>query len=161
MVLVRQRGAKQRHDAVAHHLVDGALVAVDGFHHPLEDRVEEAACLFGVAISEQLHGALEVGEQHRDQLAFALQAAIAQPGCARPGGAGAGRSGKTTWSAVEGGAAQRLAAAVTEATRRRVGLLAARAAQLERCAAPVAEPCAGRVVLLAAGTLHAGPPRVR
>ena len=45
VVLVGQRRAEQRHDAVAHDLVDGALVAVDGLHHPLEDRVEQACAL--------------------------------------------------------------------------------------------------------------------
>ena len=53
MVLVRERRPEQRHDAVAHHLVDGALVTVDGLHHVLEDRVEELACLLGIAVGEQ------------------------------------------------------------------------------------------------------------
>ena len=76
MVLVGERRAEQRHDAVAHHLVDGALVAVDGLHHPLEDRVEELARLLGVAVGEQLHRALEVGEQDRDLLALAFQGGL-------------------------------------------------------------------------------------
>jgi len=29
----------------------------------LEDRMEELACLFGVALGEQLHGALKIGVQ--------------------------------------------------------------------------------------------------
>ena len=73
MVLVGERGAEQRHDAVAHHLVDGALVAVDGLHHALEDRVEELAGLLGIAVGEQLHRALEIGEEHGDLLALALE----------------------------------------------------------------------------------------
>ena len=71
VVLVGERRAEERHDPVAHHLVDGALVAVDGLHHPLEDGVEELARLLGVAVGEQLHRALEVGEEHRDLLALA------------------------------------------------------------------------------------------
>ena len=55
VVLVGERRAEQRHDAVAHDLVDRALVAVDGLHHPLEDRVEDAAGLLGIAVGEQLH----------------------------------------------------------------------------------------------------------
>ena len=73
VILVGERRAEQRHDAVAHHLVDGALVAVDGLHHPLEDGIEDLARLLGIAVGEQLHRALEVGEEHRDLLALALQ----------------------------------------------------------------------------------------
>ena len=39
------RGAEESHDPIAHDLVDDALVAVDGLHHPLEDGVEETARL--------------------------------------------------------------------------------------------------------------------
>jgi hypothetical protein len=73
VILVRQRGAEQGHDAVAHDLIHRALVAVDGLHHPFENRVEELARLLGVPVSEELHRTLEVGEQHGDLLALALQ----------------------------------------------------------------------------------------
>ena len=73
VVLVGERRAEERHDPVAHHLVDGALVAVDGLHHPLEDGIEELARLLGIAVGEQLHRALEVGEEHGDLLALALE----------------------------------------------------------------------------------------
>jgi hypothetical protein len=76
MVLVGQRGAEQRHDPVAHHLVYRALVPMHGLHHVLEHGIEEVARLFGVAIGEQLHRALEVGEQHGDLLALALEGAL-------------------------------------------------------------------------------------
>jgi hypothetical protein len=46
---------------------------MDGFHHPLDHRVEKFAGIFGIAVGEQLHGALEVGEQYRDLLAFAFE----------------------------------------------------------------------------------------
>src|SRR5260370_20338360 len=51
-----------RGDPVAHDLVHRALVAVDGFHHAFQYRIEELACLLGVAVGEQLHRALERGE---------------------------------------------------------------------------------------------------
>ncbi len=73
VILVGDRRTEQRHDPVAHHLVDGALVAVDGLHHPLEDRVEELPRLLGITVGEQLHRALEVGEEDRDLLALALE----------------------------------------------------------------------------------------
>jgi hypothetical protein len=46
---------------------------VHGFHHPFEDGVEKLSRLLGITISEQLHRALQVSEQHRDLLALALQ----------------------------------------------------------------------------------------
>ena len=52
VVLVGERGAEERHDPVAHHLVHRALVAVDGVHHPLEDRVQEPARVLGIAVGE-------------------------------------------------------------------------------------------------------------
>ena len=70
---MRERRAEQRHDAVAHHLVDGALVAVDGLHHAFEHRVEELPRLLGIAVGQQFHRALQVGKQHRDLFALAFQ----------------------------------------------------------------------------------------
>ena len=73
VVLVRQGRAEERHDPVAHDLVHGALVAVDGLHHVLEHGVEELARLLGIAVGEQLHRALEVGEEDGDLLALAFE----------------------------------------------------------------------------------------
>ena len=75
MVLRGERRPEQRHDAVAQHLVDGAPVVAHGLHHPLEHRIEDGACLLGIAVREELHRAFEVGEQHRHLLALALQCA--------------------------------------------------------------------------------------
>jgi class 3 adenylate cyclase len=44
------KGPEERHDPVAHHLVDGALVTMDRFHHMLEDRIEKLARLFGITV---------------------------------------------------------------------------------------------------------------
>src|SRR3989442_11514465 len=57
------RRAEERHDPVAHHLVNGALVAMHGFHHPFEHRVEDLPRFLGVTVGEQLYRALEVGEE--------------------------------------------------------------------------------------------------
>ena len=76
MILVGERRAEQRHDPVAHDLVDRALVAVDRLHHVLEDGVEELPGLLGIAVGQQLHRALEVGEEHRHLLALALERAL-------------------------------------------------------------------------------------
>jgi hypothetical protein len=73
VVLVGERCTEEGHDAVAHHLVHRALVAVHRFHHPVEHGVEDPAGVFRVAVGEQFHRALHVGEQHRHLLAFAFQ----------------------------------------------------------------------------------------
>jgi hypothetical protein len=46
---------------------------MDGLHHPLEHRIEQLTCFLWVAVSEQLHRALEVSEQNRDLLALAFE----------------------------------------------------------------------------------------
>ena len=76
MILVGERRSEQRHDLVAHHLVDRPLVPVNGLHHPLEHGIKNLARLLGVAISEQLHRALEVGEEDRDLFALALKGGL-------------------------------------------------------------------------------------
>ena len=73
VILMRDRRPKQGHNAIAHDLVHGAFVAVHGRHQALQHRVEELARLLGVAVSQEFHGALEVGKQDRDLLAFAGQ----------------------------------------------------------------------------------------
>ena len=102
-----ERRAEERHDAVAHHLVDRALVAVDGLHHALEHRVEELASVFRVTISRQLHRALEVGEEDGDLLALALQRSL---------------GGQDLLREVFGGCSSRgMRSAPTHRTRRRPG----------------------------------------
>jgi hypothetical protein len=77
MVLVRHRRSERRHDAVvAHDLVHCALVAVDGLHHSREHRIEELARFFGVPVGEQLHRALQVGEEDRHLLALAFEGVL-------------------------------------------------------------------------------------
>jgi hypothetical protein len=73
VILMRDRRAEQRHDPIAHDLVHRALVPVHGFHHQLEHGVEDLPRLLGVAVGEQLHRTLEVGEEHRDLLALAFE----------------------------------------------------------------------------------------
>ena len=76
VVLLGQWGAEERHDAVAHHLVHRALIAVHGLPHALQHRVQQLACLLRVALGEQLQRALEVREEHGDLLAFPLERAL-------------------------------------------------------------------------------------
>ena len=76
MVLVGERGAEQRHDAVAHDLVDGPLVPVHGFHHVFEDGIEKLARLLRVTVRQELHRTLEVGEEHRDLFPLAFEGGL-------------------------------------------------------------------------------------
>src|SRR5215831_10082434 len=64
--------AEERHDAVTHHLVHGALVGVHSVHHALDHGVEDAARILGVAVGEQLQGRFHVREENGDMLALAL-----------------------------------------------------------------------------------------
>jgi hypothetical protein len=73
VVLVGNRRAEEGHNPVAHDLVHRPLIAVHGGHHPLQHRVEELPRLLGVAVGQQLHRALQVGEQDGHLLAFAFQ----------------------------------------------------------------------------------------
>ena len=52
VILVGQRGAEERHDPVAHDLVDRTLVAVDRFHHPFEHGIENLPPLLGIAVGQ-------------------------------------------------------------------------------------------------------------
>ena len=76
MVLMRQGCPKERHDAIAHHLVDRTLIPMHGRHHPLQHGIEEAPGLFGIALRQEFHGALEIGKQHGDLLALAFEVAV-------------------------------------------------------------------------------------
>jgi hypothetical protein len=73
MVLHRQGCPEQRHDAVAHDLVDRAFIVMHRVHHVFEHRIEDLARFLRVAIGQQLHRTFEVGKQHGDLLALALQ----------------------------------------------------------------------------------------
>jgi hypothetical protein len=73
MIFMGERRAEQGHDAVAHHLVDDPLVAVHRRHHALQHRVEELPRLLGVAVGQQLHRALQIGEEDCHVLALAFK----------------------------------------------------------------------------------------
>jgi hypothetical protein len=62
VIFVGDRCTEECHDPITYYSVDGALVVVDGIHHTFEDGVEELPRLLGVATSQQLHRAAQVGE---------------------------------------------------------------------------------------------------
>ena len=96
VILVRERRAEERHDPVAHHLVDGAFVAVHGLHHPFENGVEDLARFLRITVGEQLHRPLEVGEQHRDLLALAFEGGLRVEDASRRGASACSSRGKRT-----------------------------------------------------------------
>ena len=73
VVFMGDRRPKQRHDPIAHDLIDGAFIAVHGRHHVLQDGVENRPGVFGVALGQQLHGAFEIRKQHGHLLALAFE----------------------------------------------------------------------------------------
>ena len=73
MVLVRDRRAEQREDAVAGALHDVAVVAAHRVDHQLERRVDNRARFFGIEILFELGRALDVREQRGDRLALAFE----------------------------------------------------------------------------------------
>ncbi len=156
VILVSERRAEQRHDAVAHDLVDRALVTVDRLHHPLEDRVQQLPALLGIALGQELHGALEVGEEDGDLLALAFERALGGEdflgevsGGVRLGRGSSGRSGARGRDGVSAREAE-------SGARRQVGATCG-AGGRERSAASEAEACVGRVVLRASRALHSPP----
>ena len=72
MVFMRDGGAKQGHDAVAQHLIHGALEAVHRIHHALKGRVQQPLGGFRVYAADELCRVLEVGKEDRHLLAFAF-----------------------------------------------------------------------------------------
>ena len=52
VVLMRQRRPKQGHNAITHHLIDGAFVLVDGRHHAVEHGIEQVPRLLGVTVHQ-------------------------------------------------------------------------------------------------------------
>ena len=73
MVFMRQRRAKEGHNAIAHDLIHRTFVPVHGGHHALQHGIEELPRLLRVTVGEEFHGALQVSEEHGHLLALAFQ----------------------------------------------------------------------------------------
>jgi hypothetical protein len=73
VVLVRNRRAEQGKNAVARRLRDIAIVAMHRRHHQTQNRVNDRASVLGIEIAQQFGRALDIREQRRDGLAFAVQ----------------------------------------------------------------------------------------
>jgi hypothetical protein len=73
MILVGHRGAEQREDAITGRLSHIAFVTMHRVHHQLKRGIHDRARLFGIEVLDQLHRALDVGEQRGDRLALAVE----------------------------------------------------------------------------------------
>jgi hypothetical protein len=73
MILMRERSAEQREDAIPGRLRDIALVAMHRIHHQLERGIDQAAPFLRVKVLDQFHRSLDVGEQRGDGLALAVK----------------------------------------------------------------------------------------
>jgi hypothetical protein len=69
VILMRQRRPEERHDAIAHDLVHRAFIAMNGGDHAFQHGIKKLASFLGVAVSQQFHGALQIGKQNGDLLA--------------------------------------------------------------------------------------------
>jgi hypothetical protein len=154
MVLVRDRRPEQRHDPVAHDLIHRALVAVDGLHHPFQDGVEKLPGLLRIAVGQQLHRALEVGEQHRDLLALAFQGTLGGEDLLGEVLGSVGLRGAEPRGGGRLDRRQPLTALAAELCAGPIRLTATWAGRFEASPTLVAERRVGRVLVLAPGTLH-------
>src|ERR1700722_11813195 len=72
MILVRDRRAEQRKNAITGRLYDIAVVAMDRIHHELEGGIDNDASLLGIEILHHLGGTLDIGEQRGNGLTLAV-----------------------------------------------------------------------------------------
>jgi hypothetical protein len=72
VILVGDRGAEDREDAVAGTLYDVAIVVADGVDHQLQCWVNYRARLFGIKVLHQFRRSFDVGDQRGDGLALAV-----------------------------------------------------------------------------------------
>ena len=159
VILVRDRRAEQRHDAVAGVLVDGALEAVHALGEDREEAIHDLVPLLRVELLGELHRALHVGEEHGHLLALAFRrrwpARIFSARCS-------GTSGRRSATPGPRARCSSLAARVAEALIAGVGCTAARAPARDeqRRGTVPAETGIRRIGATAGGTVHglgAGP----
>ena len=93
VVLVGNGRPKERHDAVAQDLVDGALVAVHGVHHAVDGGIEELLGRFGIQAANELGRVFDIRKEHGHLLTLAFQGAAGGQDFLREIGRGVGEWG--------------------------------------------------------------------
>src|SRR4030095_1454293 len=155
VVLMSQRRAKESHDPVTQHLVDGSFIAMDGVHHDAQHRIDDLLPLFGIEAFEQAGRTSYVCEKNRDLLSFSFNGMPRGRDLFRQvlgyvrvrGGCSSGWSRSTCRSLID-----RLAAIAAETGRPPIGLAAIRARRFEPRATFVAEKRWVAVLSLTFGT---------
>ena len=145
VILVGDRRAEQRHDAVPEKLIDRALVAVNRVQDHLEGAVHDGVDLLGIQALGHRREAGHVGEHHGDLLALSLDGALRREDLLgeMPRGVRGGRGESL------GNAGRFRRRRDWARGRRRPGRRGAQAG-----AALTAELLARRVLVLARGALH-------
>ena len=67
VILVGDRCAEERHDAVAGELVDGALEPMDALGEAREEAIHDLVPVFGIDCGGQLHRPLHVGKSLEEE----------------------------------------------------------------------------------------------
>jgi hypothetical protein len=75
VVLVGDGRAEHGHEAIARHIVHGALKAVHGVHHGVQGRIEESLAGFGIEVTDQLGIPFEISKEHGHLFALTLHGA--------------------------------------------------------------------------------------
>src|SRR5262249_8750132 len=73
VILMGNGSAKEGHNAVAQHLVHGALIAVHRVQHGMQGGVEQLLGGFGVEVADEHQRVFQVDKEHRDLLTLAWQ----------------------------------------------------------------------------------------
>jgi hypothetical protein len=76
VILVSQRCAEESHDPVAHDLIDGAFITMDGVDHMLKDGIEKLPRFLRITVGQQLHRTLDVSKKNRDVFALTFERAF-------------------------------------------------------------------------------------
>jgi len=155
MVLVGERRAEERKDAVAGALHHITAVAAYGFDHQLERRIDDRARLFGVEVLFELGRTLDVGEERGDGLALAVErrrgiGTLGRDANRWPSLIGGGRPGRLRRSR----SGERRSALAAESRLGRVFGAALRAARSQAGATADAELLARGIVEVAARAAH-------
>jgi hypothetical protein len=153
VVLVGDRRAEERHEAIAEELIDGALVAVDLGEAEGEEPVQEVVHGLGAQAFGQGRGVGDVAEEHGDLLALALEGAAQGEDLVGQMLGRVGLGARERPRRRRGG--ERRGALATESAVRRIRRAAGATGGDQGGRALPAESRASGIVVLASGALHA------
>src|SRR5262245_49089651 len=128
---------------------------MDGLHHHCQHRIEEFPGFLWIAVGEQLHRPLEVGEENGDLLALAFESRLGREDLLGQVLRGIGLRGGKAWLVRR--RKQRVRTLWTELCRGRSRAPAVRACASQRSGAFLAELRPGPVFVPTLRTLHQGP----